>query len=82
MTEVVLGVHTIAKKVESLNLTCRFCGASIRAGNVGWYEHSDGVPIRETFPNKAWVYFECSKCGYRWALWKLLKQAEMVETLR
>ena len=77
MSEVVLSVSAIAEKIEALGLECHWCGETIKAHSVDYYEHNSGIAIKETFPKKAWVYFSCVKCGYQWALWKLLKQAQV-----
>jgi ribosomal protein L44E len=72
-----LSVRTIAEKIEALRLRCHWCGETIRPSSVNHYPHDCGILTKETFPKKAWVYFECIKCGYQWALWKLLNQVEL-----
>ncbi len=44
-------------------------------GAVEMYEHDGGVFV-EGEKEKQWVYFTCSRCGYQWALWKLLRRLE------
>ncbi len=44
-------------------------------GEVEMYEHDGGVFV-ESFKEKQWVYFTCSRCKYQWALHKLLNRLE------
>lgn len=76
MSDVVRSIRTIAKEIEDLDLKCRWCKTPIKAQDVDYYVHGGGIPIKETFPNKAWVYFHCTGCDYEWALWKLINQAK------
>lgn len=72
-------VWDIANKIGDMKLDCQFCGTRIRPNDVEWYLHDGGIPIDETGGRKAWIYFECRKCKYGWALWKLLQQAHFLE---
>ena len=55
---------------------CLSCGKEFQYGDIAWYEHPGGVEVKES-PNKLWVYFECRKCGYQTALWKIEKQLHL-----
>jgi len=44
-------------------------------GKVEMYEHDGGVFVKES-SKKQWVYFTCRRCGYQWALHKLLRRLE------
>ena len=44
-------------------------------GEVEMYEHDGGVRVKE-IGEKQWVYFTCRRCGYQWALHKLLRKLE------
>ena len=59
--------------VKSQNLNCT-CGAPIRLSRIHCYPHDGGVRVYG-HAGKQWVYFHCPKCGYDWALWKLLNKA-------
>ena len=63
----------IDRIVKSRGLYCT-CGAPISETTVDCYPHGGGVPV-SGFSRNQWVYFHCNKCGYDWALWKLLNKA-------
>ena len=55
------------------------CGANLGAeGIIKWYPHNggwlvDAVKDKSDDPTRQWVYIHCQRCGYDWALWKLMK---------
>ena len=53
---------------------CPDCGQRLPKG-IQHYDHDGGVRVAG-FPAKQWLYVECQneRCGYQWALWKLLRR--------
>jgi hypothetical protein len=37
------------------------------------YDHDGGFPV-VGFPRFQWLFIECPRCDYQWALWKLLRR--------
>ncbi|RLE38244.1 hypothetical protein DRJ17_04565 [Candidatus Woesearchaeota archaeon] len=62
----VFSLERLREFVESQR--CSWCGGRLK---MKYYDHPNGV---ETEVGKVWVYGECQKCGYQWALWKLLRR--------
>uniref|UniRef100_A0A6H2A3Z3 Uncharacterized protein n=1 Tax=viral metagenome TaxID=1070528 RepID=A0A6H2A3Z3_9ZZZZ len=52
---------------------CHWCGSRFDLCSINCYPHKDGIEV-EGYTTKQWVYLRCMKCGYDWALWKLLAQ--------
>lgn len=50
-----------------------YCGNILIGDCIQTYLHPAGIEV-EGWPGKQWVYFHCDKCGYDWALWKLLNR--------
>jgi hypothetical protein len=48
---------------------CRFCGTGL-PDTVLHYPHPGGWPVRG-LDGLQWLYLQCVKCEYCWALWKL-----------
>ena len=61
------------RKVAEEKIEC------VKGGNceleLDMYPHDYGVLV-ENNPERQWVYFHCAKCGYDWALWKVLKRIQ------
>ena len=66
-----MNLREIGEAVERLGFLC-WCGEPIKAEHVHSYDHQGGIEV-EGFANKQWVYATCPKCGYSWALWKILQ---------
>lgn len=49
---------------------CRWCNTPLDNVPIQSYPHGDGWEVKE-YPYKMWLYVECPKCKYQWALWKL-----------
>jgi len=51
--------------------TCKWCDYDgLKLEDAEGYPHPGGYFVEEEeFPQ--WLYIECPKCGYAWALWKL-----------
>lgn len=56
-----------------INATCHWDGAEL--GPIEHYDHSGGFRVKG-FAERQWLYAKCLKCGYDWALWKLLDREE------
>lgn len=69
----IISLSQIERIVKQRGLTCS-CGTPISECSIHCYPHDGGIPV-SGFPDKQWVYFHCPKCGYDWALWKLLNKA-------
>ena len=68
----VMSLEEIGELIENRHKTCHWCDQPLTASDVDCYPHDGGIPVYG-FHVKQWVYFTCRKCGYQWALWKLLK---------
>lgn len=66
-----LTLREIEVVIHKSGVTCD-CGREITT-RAERYDHDGGVPVKG-FAEKQWVYFNCPKCGYDWALWKLLNR--------
>lgn len=56
-------------------------------GVLQFYPHSSGWPVLRVPPPfnlvaKYWIYVVCSKCGYEWAIRKLMKKNDIINTGR
>lgn len=73
MSEQELSLEEIEEKLyqEGL-LVCHFDDSPLES-NARMYPHEGGTKIRG-YESRQWIYFHCPKCGYDWALWKLLKR--------
>ena len=60
------GYHLeIAKNV------CSFCNYSgLQDLPIKHYDHEGGWLVKG-YRERQWLYVECPRCGYEWALWKL-----------
>jgi hypothetical protein len=54
--------------IDVINDTCT-CGAKLDLNNVRDAWKND--------PQFAWLYVECVRCGYQWALWKLIRRKKV-----
>lgn len=68
-----ISLDEINQLVKQQDLLCR-CETPISKSRIKCYPHEGGIPV-SGFVGKQWVYFSCQKCGYDWALWKLLNKA-------
>lgn len=70
-----LTLEEIGEFIEGAGCICRWCSTPLRARDVRSYPHPNGINVKE-LSGKQWVHFVCSnsKCGYQWALWKLMNQ--------
>ena len=55
---------------------CEWCHSDLSAGEVKHYRHPSGLPLKG-YKERQWIFIECPKCGYEWALWKLIKYQEV-----
>jgi len=62
-------------------LKCVGCGRSLidTIWYLDHYPHDGGIYLKE-YGRRMWVYIHCEKCGYETALWKLVRQYEVLET--
>lgn len=60
------------------DVRCKHCGSFFRPSSVHCYPHANGYEV-EGYVDKQWVYLTCPKCGYQWALWKLIKLVKQLE---
>lgn len=56
-----------------INATCHWDGAEL--GPIQNFDHSGGFQVKG-FAERQWLYARCLKCGYDWAIWKLLDREE------
>lgn len=76
--EKVLSLAEIGDIIDKHNLPCT-CGATIQGSNIDCYGPHDGGIKVKGYADKQWVYVNCPKCGYDWALWKLLNKIKPPE---
>ena len=50
-------------------MRCRWCNAELPR-QLKSYPHPNGWRVKG-LSERVWLYVECKKCGYQWALWKL-----------
>lgn len=48
---------------------CLFCGEPL-PDKILHYDHDGGWDVLG-FDKRQWLFIECDKCHYQWALWKL-----------
>ena len=53
-----------------LDKKCRWCNTDL-VNSIDHYEHQGGYEV-EGFAEKQWLYTECPKCKYQWALGKII----------
>jgi hypothetical protein len=56
---------------------CISCGTEFKYGDINWYEHDGGIEVKESPGRPLWLFFDCRKCGYQSALWKVEKQLSL-----
>jgi len=77
MVDEIKSVYEIQDEVIKKKGKCS-CGYRYQLGDIQWYEHSGGIMVKES-PVPLWIYFNCRKCGYDTALWKILKRFQLEE---
>ncbi|RLJ01726.1 MAG: hypothetical protein DRP08_05190 [Candidatus Aenigmatarchaeota archaeon] len=61
----------IAKLIVKSGKCCRYCGYRFTTDDIRCYPHKGGIEVKG-YEGRQWVYMHCRKCGYDWALWKLI----------
>lgn len=59
-------------------LNCPDCAAPLPHG-LKSYDHDGGYTV-VGFDKPQWLFIECIRCDYQWALWKLFKRQGGVQS--
>lgn len=71
-----VSLESISDLIAAKMSNCPTCQGKL--GEIEFYEHDGGVNVKD-FLKRQWVYFTCKKCGYQWALWKLLQRIKKLK---
>ena len=67
-----VSLSDIRRWADTNDIRCLTCGTRLTSIDMKYYPHEDGIKV-DRF-GRVWIYFECPKCGYQNALWKLLRR--------
>jgi uncharacterized Zn finger protein len=57
-------LRDVVNRLENVEVRCLSCGYPLNVSNLSWYDHGEGC---------YWVYYECPRCLYQSALWKVIR---------